>query len=211
MILSQVPCNYTKANDKRGIMKIYQMEYSCISREDHSTCTAVFDDPNIEKEYPAGIPFTLGEPLQADIPTPIRFELDKQLPLDDYLYTSNGEFLVTDKLFQLIKCSCNNFKSYESEIIYKDKLVLTNCKTINFEQSFSVMDWEKSNFEEDPDFPKEYVSHVRKLVIDTSKVPKDEHIFRLKEASVYILATDKFKQLIEKENITGISFIELEQ
>lgn len=93
--------------------------------------------------------------------------------------------------------------------MFSGELVSDEYTTLNFEESFSVLDWQQSEFTKDVDRP-DKVRRIKRLIIDTKKIPANEGIFRLFEAPGNIILSEAFKCEYEELGLTGIRFLDIE-
>ncbi len=185
-------------------MKLYLLGHA--DRDITSKCINCYIPQDKSKDYRL-VGWNLGRKISKSFPIPIEYEVDKDIPLTDYLYTSMFQFLVSKRFAELIKESGAKITLYDSKISYEDKLITDDYVTINFDDSCACLDWDNSEYDPD-DFSDIEVTRVSKLVIDETKVPQGLGIFRLFEHPRRILVTEEFKLKAEKLGITGIEFID---
>lgn len=165
-----------------------------------------YDDPN---EY--GKHFASGSPInEAETKTKLFFK-QKSYRKPDYL---GGilSFPVVSSRFKnlLVNYDSNNLEFHTVDLICK--------KTDEIDSSYSFMnilnnvpcfDWEASEYEVSPLAPT-VILGVNKLVVN-SAATQGRPIFRMKEIRSIILVNLKLRQAIERESLTGIRFMNLDE
>jgi hypothetical protein len=166
------------------------------------TCTILKESPYFFTWW------TSGKPLSQRVEEPILYHVyDNSGPVEDFPFTNAGQFLVSEKLYKLLEQTGAKYDSYRSGILIEDTGErLENYYSINFIESYSVIDRAKSKFESDPDFPETDVRTIYDLVIKREKVPPGLGILKLRENQVVTIVTKQFKDKIVAAGITGVSF-----
>ena len=185
-------------------MSVYLLKNSDEPIFNFIICTVKIDSPWFY------LCWSLGRPFEEKIPEPIQYFADKDGELEDYPVTNADQFLVSEKVLNLIETSGSKFDNYKSEIIFPQGKRVKNYYTINFTESMAALDWKKSIYEKDPDLPPSKVKYVKKLVVKSTSIPKEAYIFRLKEFEPYILITEKFKDQMIDLQLSGFKFINVE-
>lgn len=186
---------------------IYMLENTAGSATKFVTCTIPEESPYFYTWW------TSGKPLKEKIEEPIIYHVyDHDGSVEDFPFTNAGQFLISSKLYQLLKESGAKFDSYRSNIIIEDTGIwLKDYYTINFIESYPVLERQLSDFDIDPDFPESKVRTIRKLVVKATAVPKKIEIFKLAESRVVTMVSKKFKEKMITAGITGVVFKSVEQ
>ena len=185
-------------------MKFYLFTYSDEPVTDYVVCYVKESSPWFY------LCWSLGKPFDEAFPTPIIYYADREEELQDYPLTNADQFLVSNTFHDVLVASGAKFASYESKIILPSGDILSHYFTLNFTESYFVLDRERSVFENDPDFPETHVYRIKKLILKSDLIPKDTQIFRLGESEINIIISEKLKQRIESKNLTGIEFNEIQ-
>lgn len=166
------------------------------------TCTIPQDSPYFFTWW------TSGKPLPQQIKEPIIYHVyDSSETPEDFPFTNAGQFLVSSKLHGLLEKSGASYESYQSSILIEETGErIDGYYTINFTDSYAVLDRERSKFEADPDFPETDVRTIYELVINKHKVPSQVGIFKLRENQVVTIITKSFRGKLIEEEITGVAF-----
>jgi hypothetical protein len=130
--------------------------------------------------------------------------LDKDLPLDDYVFTVAGQFLVSEKLLNVIKALSPSIEVFPSIIRFKDKKIYSDYYTINFVGAFNCADWERSEYTVNEYSPDRF-KDLRRIVLSVAKLPTDA-LFRLGEYRVKLVINEEGKRVIEEGGFSGIEF-----
>lgn len=143
---------------------------------------------------------------------PIKYNVENNYnPLSYPLADSK---LVSEEFYNIIRELNLNYKSFESELYLnkKDKL-WDNYYTIIFPE-FELFNWEYSEYRSRiGKSGKKHIMFLKKLILDGEKIKNMNFIdnfFVLKELPTRLICTEKAKLAIEKANLTGINFEELE-
>lgn len=155
------------------------------------------------------LPWNIGKRLGDSVPEPVVYFGDYNLDPEDLQLTNGIQFLVSEKLFSIIKNSGANVEAYNSEIVFPNGKKRTDYYSLNFLDVCPVVNRNRSIFQPDPDFPDSKIYEVEKLVIDKRSIPRSP-IFIMAENVSYLLASDKFKTQTEKNGISGVLFDEME-
>lgn len=189
-------------DDNYIVDTFYKLENASSAETKFVTCTIPEESPYFYTWW------TSGKPLQQDIVEPIIYHVyDHSGPVEDFPFTNAGQFLVSERLYQLLKESGAKFDSYKSSILIEDTgKCLNNFYTINFTESYSVLNRDMSDYIPDPDNPDLKVRTIIKLVIKSSSVPSGIDIFKLAESRVVTLVTDRFRRMVIKKGVSGVDF-----
>jgi hypothetical protein len=147
-----------------------------------------------------------GQPFGVDMPDPILYEQDKPGPLEDFLYTSMSQFLVSRRLFDVVRSMSTCARGYPAQIFYEGELLSDDYFAVNFEESWSCMDLKKSKFKKSKIHG--HIHRVTRLVLCEDRIPRTEQIFRLRDFSVFLIASRAFKDAVENECMSGIGFFD---
>lgn len=91
---------------------------------------------------------------------------------------------------------------------HKDKIASKDYFVLNPIRAIECLNEELSSAERDLILPDE-VDLVRKLVLDVEKIDTDREVFRIARFPKVTIAHRKLADLIDKENFTGIRWLEL--
>jgi len=149
-----------------------------------------------------------GKPIPIDLPNPIRYEQDKDLPLEDLLLTTSSQFLASTRLFAIVRAFSSCARGYPARIERGGVVTSDDYLATNFESSWACLDQRRSKVEQWPDGT---VKRVCRLVVDPAKMPESEGLFRLSEHPRRLLATPAFRHSVEAASLTGIGFIDPRQ
>lgn len=185
-------------------MAVYLLNNSDEPEFNFITCSVPIDSPWFY------LCWSLGRAFEEAIPEPIQYYADKSGEPQDFPVVNADQFLVSEKVLKIIKSSGSKFDAYKSEIILPQAKSLKNYYTLNFTESIAALDWEKSIYDRDQDFPSLKVRNTQKIVLKIQSVPKGSYIFRLAENESHLLVTEEFKDQIGHQNLTGFKFIEVE-
>ncbi len=185
-------------------MKYYVLVHSCMERDEFPTCSCSFLDV-----APKGLSFSLGAPLPVELPIPVDYRMDKDLPLDDYPFTNMFQFLISSRLRDVVEKHSSVARFYPSRVLVAGRLRSDDYSTVNFERSFKALDWERAEFEEDNEFEGRALS-IQRLVIDSAKLPAGEGILRLYEETGIVIASEDFRKDALAAKTTGLKFIDFE-
>lgn len=149
---------------------------------------------------------TLGKPWGNDFPL-LKIKLDTKEPPSDLFET--GPFwiasLTIKNILETIKCNTEfhmiSLFTKNNEAIKKDYFIL------NVLDICDCIDYENSIFESDED----YIDQIEKLVIDDSTL-NNKNILRVdKTYDSIILVSDTLKELLNKNKISGVEFVNPEK
>lgn len=185
-------------------MRIYRLNYADEPEYGFIVCTVKEDSPWFY------LCWSLGQRFSSNIPTPIEYYADKDGPLEDYPLTNADQFLVSEKMFNIINSSGAKFDTFNSIVYFPNGNFRNDFYTLNFIASFQALDRQCSAFEIDPDFPETKVHRIKRLVLKENAIPKNVDIFRLGENEVEILISQNIKEKFENNNLTGIAYEQIE-
>lgn len=149
-----------------------------------------------------------GQPLNGKVPVPVEYNLDKDLPLGDFVFTVARQVLVSERLLNVIKTLSPSLEVFPSIIRFKDKKVYSDYYTINFVEAFNCADWERSEYTVNEDFADRFKDYTR-IVLSAGKLPSDA-LFRLGEDRVKLVINEAGKRVIEEGGFSGIEFKQVE-
>lgn len=152
--------------------------------------------------------WTSGKPLLQKINEPIVYHVyDSSGHLEDFPFTNAGQFLVSLKLYDLLEKTGASYESYRSIILVEETGErIEGYYTINFTDSYAVVDRDRSKYDPDPDFPETDMRTIYDLVINKSKVPSRVDVFKLRENQVITVVTKNFRYKLIDAGVTGVSF-----
>ncbi|PLR75858.1 hypothetical protein CU633_18425 [Bacillus sp. V3-13] len=90
-----------------------------------------------------------------------------------------------------------------------NKDLIIEANVVNVLTSISAMNWEKTDYTAWDDDPKE-IKVIRNLVMNRSALIQEPDIFRLNESKNFIIVSERLKSEIEKSNLSGFGFWEIE-
>lgn len=131
----------------------------------------------------------------------------------EYINNSRDGILIHNRVKKIFASLTKHHTMYESQIEYQGEKLPGPYYTMNLEVLRSAMEIEKSDFWMDEVRGKEYIASVHKLILSAKKlsqIPKDEHLFRLKEFTPITIIDEYGKDLIEEFGVVGVEFQELE-
>jgi hypothetical protein len=179
----------------------YILKYATDNVKDYTIYGEVVPE-NIKYKYC----WTSGEPFLVEMPSPIIYIQDKKEELSkDFLFTSTNQFLISDRFFNIVKRMSTCARGYVAHIYYDDVLVSDKYYAVNFEKAWACMNLKKSKYTKSPNL--DYILRVTRLVLNEEEVPNSEEIFLLKEFA-FMIATNRFKEIVESNQITGVRFID---
>ena len=191
-------------------MKYYEMHKS----ERQGSQGLMANDTN--EEY---IPLISGNPLDKNIKQPIKYILEKagssktfQPEIQEFLNTGGGGILIHNRVKKVFQSLCKHHTLYKSEVEYLGEKLNGLFYTMNLEILYPAMNLDKSEYGFYAS-EKNRISYVRKLILSRKKlkkIPKDEHLFRLKEFRAVTIIDEYGKNLIEEAKVIGVEFVELE-
>ncbi len=157
---------------------------------------------------------TEGERCSEWFPGEVAFDCDVDNPstrLPDSIFNNSLLLIVSEKLKELIE----NNTTTEIEFL---KIFIRNHKKRKVEKTYfianvlktiSCMDRNKSDYE-NSSLDKSQVHHIKHLVLDENKIPKEINIFRLGEENDLILVREDLVKVIESSGLTGLQFGKIE-
>ena len=99
---------------------------------------------------------------------------------------------------------------YRAEIEYQGEKLEGPFFVMNLEVLYPAMNLKKSDYNT---LGEDKIMVVDKLILSRKKlkkIPKDEHLFRLKEFRAVTIIDEYGKNLIEEAKVIGVEFVELE-
>lgn len=154
--------------------------------------------------------WNLGKPFKDQVSEPIIYHQHGEGHLKDYPVTNAGQFLISERMLQVIESTNSKFDKYESQIITPTGKVIENYYTLNFTESYIALDKELSVYSNSPINP-DKIRHIKKLVLKKSLIPPNVDIFRLAENTVTILISSKLKKAFEEAKLTGLRYEQVQE
>ncbi len=181
---------------RRSETKLYAVAATYRDQYDFPICR-ISNIANVDVQW------VTGRPIKYPLPDVIRYEMDKELPLEDYVLNGAGSILVSPRLWALIKEVSSCARPYRTQIYFRERLVASDYVAVNLECSFSCLDARRSRFRN--------VGVGRLLergVVVAARIPADQ-IFRLGESTGNLVATAGFVRSVTESGLTGFSFQEM--
>ncbi len=150
------------------------------------------------------VEFDDGEPIK--VPAgPFTFKTSEPIQgtLTDHLSISEIPGLVlSDKALQVLSAlNIKNLQTYDLTIVdASGDPTLTHYKIVNVADAIDCIDHDQSNLKY---FDSGNVMFVKLLKLDESKIPPEVHIFRLHRSLSTVVISDKLKNAIEANKLTG--------
>lgn len=185
-------------------MKVYRLKYSDEPKYDFLVCSVRIDSPWFY------LCWSLGGQFSENVPTPVEYFANKNGQIEDYPLTNADQFLVSEKMFNIILSSGAKFDSYKSIVYSPNGSLRDDYYTLNFIESFESLDRQLSIYEINHDFPDTKVLRIKRLVLKRNSIPKNIHVFRLGENEGEILVSEELKEKFDDSNLTGISYEQVE-
>ena len=165
------------------------------------------------------IPLLEGIPLDKNIKLPIQYTLTKvgrgktlKPEIQEFLTIGGGGDIIHNRVKKVFQSLSKHVTLYKSEVEYLGEKLKGPFYTMNLEILYPAMNFEKSEYSYYSDI-KHRISTVYTMVLSAQKlkkIPKDEHLFRLKEYIPYAIIDEYGKNLIEEAKVIGVEFVELE-
>lgn len=130
----------------------------------------------------------------------------------DYPYSGTIlNFLVSNKVVELLKPFDVNMDIYPSRIVKNNGEILDNFSTLNIYSSVECADIDKSNVRIKELSSGDRIVRFKKIVLDESKIPTTEKLFWLGEEDVFLIVHQDIVDVLEKADVTGINLIPIEE
>lgn len=155
--------------------------------------------------------WTAGRPMDiTDVP--VTYELDKDLPTQDYLYTTQSQFLISRSLYEFLRArkASSYMKGYEACLYWQGQLVRDDLVAVNFECSFSCLDRTRAEYTAVDVFGDKVIISMAHCVIEANRLPEDEEMIRLADCPTELLVSDNLKTCLERQGFAGMAFEEIE-
>jgi hypothetical protein len=158
------------------------------------------------------IPWNSGIKFESDkLPKLLQYKAANNLPPEDYVLTSGPQFLVSERIVNILKTlNPEGIDYYDSEIIRPSGEVLNGFSTLNITDVVDCMDKEKSKYRYE-EFGPAKVTMFDELRLDHEKIPDNIKVFRLFDARTLVIVNQEIKHAFESESIIGIKFIPVEE
>lgn len=145
------------------------------------------------------------------LPENIQLSYEKGNVLLDYIPNVLSWLIFSNKAIDLLnKINVSGIQYFSVEIFkrgHKEKPYPVNV--VNVLESVVAMDWEKSDYVSWEDDPK-YIKFIRKIVLNSGASYRNLDMFRLEESKNYIIVSERVKEEVEKEGLSGFGFTLLE-
>lgn len=188
------------------LKNIYELKNGNLKTTDFLVC-------GLEKESPwFGKCWSLGKKFSEIGPIPIEYGVEfhgrkKNCHLYDFPMTSSSFFLMSAKMFSVVKKSKAKFDQYQSIIKFPDGKIIKDYFSVNIVEEFDVIDLDKSDYSKN--LEDLGLRFFRKKVLDRNNIPNDRELFRA-QGDIGIFVTENFKNQMESEAITGVDFVPIE-
>jgi len=153
--------------------------------------------------------WNIGKPLGDSVQEPIVYFGDLDLKPEDLQLTNGIQFLVSERLLEILKAHGANAEVFRSEIVFPNGKRRMDYFSLNFLDVFPVVDRGRSVFEVDPDFPDTKIYEIKRLVLNESSIPSSP-VFIMQENLSYILVSENLRNDIQHHSITGVRFEEID-
>jgi len=180
-------------------MKIYQIGNSDGESTNFSVCTPII---NSDWFY---LCWSLGRPFEQKIEEPIIYNVNGEADIEDFPITNADQFLISDNIHNILQNTNAKYHAYLSVLIKENGTQIHNYYSINFLESFSCYHRDLSKYRIDEDG---FVRFDEEPIYDKSLIPANKEIFRSADG-VEIFATEKFREKIILNEITGMGFREV--
>ena len=127
----------------------------------------------------------------------------------DYVPNNLSWLIFSDKAISIIETLETELEYFHVSILSESGNVQTQANVVNILTSISAMNWEKSDYVPWDDDPKD-IKVIRKLVMNHSTIVNKADMFRLGESKNFIIVSEKFKQEVEKSELLGFGFWEID-
>jgi hypothetical protein len=138
------------------------------------------------------------------------FRVHSKIPIFDLVSNLERYRLMSPRLLEAVLRFDNSVQIFDTKSLDENNEVnLVGFKVVNFTKTISCFDWEKSVYDDEY---REYdlASHADKVILDSSKIPNNTHIFLVQEMTSGIIFSEKAKSYMEDKKLTGIKFEDLD-
>ncbi len=138
---------------------------------------------------------------------PIPYEVLNKYKPEDYMKWRSG-ILLSKALRGVIEPLCKSTEFFPAQMYYKGKEIFDEHYATVF-PAFEALNYDNSEIK----WMRGTIFSIKKLALSQeklAKIPVNEGVFHLKEHVTNIIANEAVKEAVEKTNLTGIKFIELE-
>lgn len=166
------------------------------------------------------LPWLEGNEIKEYVREPLQYNLciangrkNFDFEKNDYFESDLGQPIVSSRLREILQKISPEIQVYSAQLYYNQALLSNNYFALNITSSFECMNRDDSEYSKSNLTGEEVILSVKKLYLkkeNIEKVPQSIFLFRLKECTSYIIISEAGKARIEKENIVGIQFKELQ-
>jgi hypothetical protein len=141
----------------------------------------------------------------------IKIAIQYEGPTLDFTFAAFDIPVVSKKVGKLIQmvdgCSIQRFDAVIDDIKKQyEVLIITNTVDCFDEKHSEFIRWKEDDGRPDKI---NQIRMITELHIDKSKIDKNVHIFRIKGWEVALVVSEKLKEIMESEKVTGIQFLEV--
>lgn len=127
----------------------------------------------------------------------------------DYVPNNLSWLIFSDEAVRIIEKVATEAEVFKVSISSETSKDKKQANVVNILTSISAMNWEKSDYASWDDEPKD-IKVIRNLVINSSAIVNKPDVFRLEESKNFIIVSEKFKQEVERNNLKGFGFWEID-
>jgi len=137
------------------------------------------------------------------------FDPDEGDKLTDYLVNNLGWLIVSKKFIEVMNIlKIRDIQYLPVKIVnLKNNEIINDYKVVNIINVVDGLNLESSDYST-IELDGEKIYSIRKYALKKNKI-KDENLFKLKGDEIPIFVSNAFKDLIDKNNITGCEFLEI--
>jgi hypothetical protein len=127
----------------------------------------------------------------------------------DYVPNNLSWLIFSDEAVRIIEKVATEAEVFTVSISSETSKDKIQANVVNILTSISAMNWENSDYVSWDDDPKD-IKVIRNLVINSSAIVNKPDVFRLEESKNFIIVSEKFKQEVERNNLKGFGFWEID-
>ena len=156
------------------------------------------------------IEWQIGNKIEGKLPEILKYYAVNAVLPNDYAMTGSMEFLISSKIFIILKQSGeDNIDYYESCIIQPEGNRIDRYFTANILNVVDCIDNNESNYRVIKYGPVE-VCYYSKLVLNYEKIDSKIKLFRLSGREGLVVAHESIVEAFKEEGVTGIKFVPVE-
>lgn len=127
----------------------------------------------------------------------------------DYVPNNLSWLIFSDKAVRIIGKVKTEAEVFLVSISSEKSKNTKHANVVNILTSVSAMNWEKSDYVSWDDDPKD-IKVIRNLVINRLAIINNPDVFRQEECKNFIVVSERFKQEVERSNLKGFGFWEID-